>query len=267
MELQKLLHKLTLSSSSLPQTPRSRHMNGRHPLQIRVKKSLKYLGPPEITNCYSMRSSPRGQVLLINNEQFDDIMECHSHRMGSDVDGNNLEKLFLELGFQVNLQRNLSRNQMLSSIRAFANSERHSSSDMAVVAILSHGSDGVLYGIDRAPVCTEWIVQQLDNRNCKYLRGKPKFFILQGCRGLIHDCGTPIRLFGTIFDHKNNDAHGCTRSDAEVFNAPGTTELRSSPTVEDMLIACSTIPGYVSNRDTIRGSWFIECLCLSLIHI
>ena len=207
-----------------------------------------------------MRSSPRGQVLLINNEQFDDMMESHGHRTGSDVDGNNLEKLFLELGFQVNLQRNLSRNQMVSSIRAFAGSERHSSSDMAVVAILSHGSDGVLYGIDGVPVCTEWIVKQLDNKNCKWLRGKPKFFILQGCRGLIHDYGTPIHLFGTISDHKNIDARGCTLNDAEGFNAPRTTELRS-PTVEDMLIACSTIPGYVSNRDTIRGSWFIECIC------
>ena len=260
MESQKLLHKLTLSSRSLPRTHPSRHINDNHPLQVRVKKSPKYLGPPEITNCYSMRSSPRGQVLLINNEQFDEIMECHSHRMGSDVDGNNLEKLFLELGFQVNLQRNLSRNQMVSSIRAFAGSERHSSSDMAVVAILSHGSDGVLYGIDGVPVCTEWIVKQLDNKNCKWLRGKPKFFILQGCRGLIHDYGTPIHLFGTISDHKNIDASGCTLSDAEVFNGPRTTELRS-PTVEDMLIACSTIPGYVSNRDTIRGSWFIECIC------
>ena len=68
MELQKLLHKLTLSSSSLPRTHRSRHINENIPLQIRVKKSPKYLGPPEITNCYSMCSSPRGQVLLINNE-------------------------------------------------------------------------------------------------------------------------------------------------------------------------------------------------------
>ena len=25
--------------------------------------------------------------------------------------------------------------------------------------------------------------------------------------------------------------------------------------------ASSTIPGYVANRDTVRGSWFIECIC------
>ena len=30
---------------------------------------------------------------------------------------------------------------------------------------------------------------------------------------------------------------------------------------EDMLIAHSTLPGYVANRDKYRGTWFIESLC------
>ena len=258
-----MFHTLTFGQKALSRAHRSRDNNVNAPLQIVVKKSAKYLGPPEIRNCYFMLSSSRGQVLLINNEHFDGIMndeEDHNHRMGSEVDGNNLETLFFELGFQVNLQRNLTRNQMVNSIQAFANSKRHSRSDMAVVAILSHGSDGVLYGVDRRPVCIEWIVQQLNNKNCKLLSGKPKFFILQGCRGLIHDYGTPIRLFDLPFDHADTDAISCTVSDAEVFSATHPTELLS-PTVEDILIACSTIPGYVANRDTIRGSWFIESLC------
>ena len=33
------------------------------------------------------------------------------------------------------------------------------------------------------------------------------------------------------------------------------------PTVEDMLIAYATIPGYVANRDNMRGTWFIESIC------
>ena len=32
-------------------------------------------------------------------------------------------------------------------------------------------------------------------------------------------------------------------------------------TWEDMLIAYSTLPGYVSNRDHYRGTWFIESIC------
>lgn len=30
---------------------------------------------------------------------------------------------------------------------------------------------------------------------------------------------------------------------------------------EDFLIANATIPGYVAHRNTIRGSWFVECVC------
>ena len=32
-------------------------------------------------------------------------------------------------------------------------------------------------------------------------------------------------------------------------------------TWEDMLIAYSTLPGYVSYRDVFRGTWFIESIC------
>ena len=34
----------------------------------------------------------------------------------------------------------------------------------------------------------------------------------------------------------------------------------ASPTVEDMIIAYSTIPGYVSQRDHETGTWFIQAL-------
>ena len=257
-----ILTRLRGSASSSPHlAARSRHASECEPLQIVVKKSSKYLGPHEIPNCYLMFSFPRGQALIINNEYFDERTgDGSSYRRGSEVDGNNLETLFNELEFEVDVQRNLTRNQMLNSIRDFADSEKHSRSDMAVVAILSHGTDGFLYGTDRCALDTEWIVQQLNNENCIYLRGKPKFFILQACRGFSHDYGTPTRQLCTFFEADSNE--GCERTDidAEVFHVPRALELRS-PTVEDILIASSTIPGYVANRDTVRGSWFIECIC------
>ena len=33
------------------------------------------------------------------------------------------------------------------------------------------------------------------------------------------------------------------------------------PTYSDMIIVTSTIPGYVSRRDRVHGSWFIQDLC------
>ena len=33
------------------------------------------------------------------------------------------------------------------------------------------------------------------------------------------------------------------------------------PDQSDILVAYSTSPGYVSFRDTLRGSWFVQVLC------
>ena len=240
-----------------------RDVNDSDLLQILVKKSSKYIGPPEIANCYLMHSSPRGNALIINNEYFDGTTagDEKKHRKGSEIDGNNLERLFSELGFNVDLQRNLTRNQMAKSIKNFANSKKHMKSDMGILAILSHGSEGILYGVDNAPLYIENIVQHLNNENCVSLRGKPKFFIFQGCRGLGRDYGTPTREF-IPFPSLDNDQYLInkrTENDAIRFNMPRRTDTRS-PTVEDMLIAWSTIPGYVANRNTVRGSWFVECI-------
>ena len=256
------------AASSPHRTPRSRHNSECEPLQINVQKAKKYLGPPEVPNCYLMFSSPRGNALIINNERFDERTSDGSNcRKGSEVDGNNLETLFKDLGFAVDVKRNLTRNQMVYSIREFAESDKHYRADMAVVAVLSHGTDGFLYGTDRRAVETEWIVQQLNNENCLHLRGRPKFFILQACRGFNQDYGTPTRMHPLVSTDSENSIHSETKdetertdTDAEVFSLPHSVEVRS-PTVEDILIACSTIPGYVSNRDTVRGSWFIECIC------
>ena len=249
----------TRSTTNSPQ--RSRHTSESEPLQIYVQKASKYLGPPEIPNCYLMFSFPRGHVLLINNERFDErTCNGNNFRRGSEVDASNLETLFKELRFEVEMHRNLTRNQIVHSVRSFAESDIHARADMAVVAILSHGTEGFMYGTDKCAVETEWIIQQLNNENCPNLRGKPKLFILQACRGFCQDYGTPPRMTDLPIPNEVKDSSEKTDIDSEVFNLPPSLKLLS-PTVEDILIAYSTIPGYVANRDTVRGSWFIECIC------
>ena len=82
------------SSSSITIKPRSRHVSECEPLKINVIKSSKYVGPPEIPNCYPLFSSPRGHVLIINNERFNEkTSDGSNYRKGSEVDGNNLETL------------------------------------------------------------------------------------------------------------------------------------------------------------------------------
>ena len=59
----------------------------------------------------------------------------------------------------------------------------HSSFDCMIVAILSHGIDGAIYGIDEHLVKVEDIVRYFDGQNCPTMAGKPKLFFLQACRG------------------------------------------------------------------------------------
>lgn len=64
------------------------------PLEIVVKKSKTYRGPPQ-PKVYRMSSEPRGSVLIINNEEFDNGVL--SERIGSSVDVTNLTNLFEQL--------------------------------------------------------------------------------------------------------------------------------------------------------------------------
>eukprot|EP00092_Neocalanus_flemingeri_P006957 GFUD01007509.1.p1 GENE.GFUD01007509.1~~GFUD01007509.1.p1 ORF type:complete len:188 (+),score=53.68 GFUD01007509.1:33-566(+) len=79
----------------------------------------------------------------------------------------------------------------------------------------------------------EEIVKKFYGTQCPALQGKPKLFLLQYCRGDEHDLGV---LRGTQVDS---------------FKLPEVT---------DILIANSTVPGFVSNRNTQQGSWFFQCL-------
>ncbi len=52
-----------------------------------------------------MLSNPRGHCLLINNV---DAFKTMPSRQGSDIDGSKIKSLFLQLGFDVILRRNLT---------------------------------------------------------------------------------------------------------------------------------------------------------------
>ena len=52
----------------------------------------------------------------------------------------------------------------------------------ALVFILSHGGDGVLFGSDGDKVSVNYLLQQLDNTSCTNMKGKPKLVFLQSCQ-------------------------------------------------------------------------------------
>ena len=102
------------------------------------------------------------------------------------------------------------------------------------------------------------------------LVGKPKIFILQACRGATFDAG--LESTDSPADSSATDESQLT--DEEVFrkfldSVPANSKspeeetdghLGSLPVEADMLIAYATVPGYVSWRNSERGSWFIQAL-------
>ena len=81
----------------------------------------------------------------------------------------------------------------------------------------------------------------------------PKLLLIQACRGEERSRGISLS--------DQEDATGFVGH--PVFPPPGSPAPGSRNIVEysDMIIARSTIPGYVSFRNTGLGSWFIQDLC------
>nr|XP_046468654.1 caspase Dronc isoform X1 [Neodiprion pinetum] len=228
------------------------------PLRIRVKKSTKLTETKNnnILN-YAMFSNPRGLVLIINNILF---TEGAKERAAAKHDEDNLKELFEQMGFQVIVRQNLTREKMLEELSAFAMRPdlRHVHSMFLI--IMSHGnehvedhrSESVVCGTDNKMITAFEIFEFFTTRACPNMSKKPKIFIFQTCRGQKEQ-----RMV-------ESDEVGISRH--EIDTSQMTPENPSAQPIgsreySDMLVAFSTLPGFASYRDTLNGSWFIQAFC------
>ena len=145
---------------------------------------------------------------------------------------------------------------------------------MMILVILSHGRDSAIFASDGTCIPTEEIYKKFNNENCPALMGKPKFFIIQACRGDETDAGmffyckefiaTYVTKHSLIFLsfiyfstgkidedeglYEGNVGKKCIKRRREgnydsipISNYSDLDTCR--PTWEDMCIAYSTIPG------------------------
>lgn len=189
---------------------------------------------------YNMNHSQRGLAIILNHEYFD--VSHLKQRSGTQVDCDNLIKCFKDLGFQVTDYHNPPHRTIVRILEEVAEMD-HSDHDCLVVVVLSHGELGLLYAHD-TPYKADAIWSYFTADKCPTLAGKPKLFFIQACQGDKLDGGISMK------DRTETDGH-----------ASATFRL---PVHADFLIAYSTIPGYFSWRNTTRGSWFIQALCMEL---
>ncbi|MCJ8734145.1 hypothetical protein PDJAM_G00231940 [Pangasius djambal] len=186
------------------------------------------------SDAYRMDYPNIGKCLIINNKNFAKHTGM-SERHGTDVDAASVMKAFRELGFKTVIQNDQTVSQMTQLLKSVSK-EDHSKSAMFVCVILSHGDEGVIFGTDGVMQLKE-LTGLIRGDRCLSLVGKPKFFIIQACRGTDLDPG--------IETDSVSDSEGTQRIPVEA----------------DFLYAYSTAPGYYAWRNTANGSWFISSLC------
>ncbi|XP_078033261.1 caspase-1 [Augochlora pura] len=189
---------------------------------------------------YNMNHSKRGLAIIFNHEFF--TITHLKPRCGTNVDCENLVNTLKSLGFEVNDFHNSTHRDIVRNLERVASMD-HSQHDCLIVAVLSHGELGLLYAHDTS-YKSDSIWGHFTADKCPSLVGKPKLFFIQACQGDRLDAGM------TMKDRTETDGQP-----ASSFRIP---------THADFLIAYSTIPGFYSWRNTTRGSWFMQALCLEL---
>ena len=124
---------------------------------------------------------------------------------------------------------------------------------------MSHGDKdengcGIIHTFD-GTMKVDLLWKDFAGDRCPSLIGKPKLFFIQACRGSLTDFGAEIidddRRFNRIEEESS-----CRSQSATV--------PQKIPTMADILVMFSCADGYISIRNTLYGSWFIQALCLKL---
>jgi len=191
---------------------------------------------------YNMNHLKRGKALIFNHENFNPNLELKS-RSGSARDRDNLYMRLRDLDFEVSFFNDLTYSELTREIMKLAN-EDHSNRDCIIIALMSHGDDGILYAKDQQ-YKPERLWSYFTSDQCPTLAGKPKLFFIQACQGDRLDAGTTMLPRMTETDGPSDVSY-------------------KIPTHADFMIAYSTIPGFYSWRNTTNGSWFIQALCYVL---
>lgn len=217
---------------------------------------------------YRMASNPRGLAVIINNKVFTGKMK---RREGTDLDAENLYRLFKGLSYDVKLFTDLSGRKMLSTLQHVAKLD-HRSMDSLVVCILTHGVEGQLYGTDEELIPVDMVFKPFNGYNCPTLIGKPKLFLMQACRGGVFDYGVEAtdspfdssKEEGAVKDQPEPSLEDMMKAAEEMYRMKQ-KEFEATdgkavvlPAEADFAVVFATVPGYVSWRNSAFGSWFIK---------
>ncbi|XP_030236048.1 caspase-13-like isoform X2 [Gadus morhua] len=203
-------------------------------------------------------------ALLITNVHFDKVKD----RDGAEKDEEDMSKLLISLGYNVEQQRDLSGVEMDEAVKRFSKDPRLAATDSVFVVIMSHGVKGAILGVhhcdgvpDQFPI--DNIYKHLDSARCPKLFNKPKVIIIQACRGV--DDGSAIVCDGpgsvpeqapVVQVDAALPPHLADEVDADIEE----DAIHRVHKEKDMVSFLSSTADTVSFRHSQQGSYFIQHL-------
>ena len=143
-----------------------------------IEKSLNF---HTVAQCEILGIYPCLYSIFWNNALF------FSGRAGSEVDLKAVTKTFTNLGFDVNVHKNLNFHDIMNVLQDVSTVMDHSRSDCFVMILQSHGQHGTVYAYD-APFPIHKLWEPFTADKSPTLAGKPKLFFIQ-VNYLLHTIG------------------------------------------------------------------------------
>ncbi|KAL6440539.1 hypothetical protein ACFW04_003208 [Cataglyphis niger] len=207
---------------------------------IDKEPSTAFIPVPIDADRYNMNHKNRGKCIIFNHEEFDSGID---KREGSTADAIRLQKSFSRLGFDIEIEKNLSHNKVMDKIEKLSQYD-HTDNDCLCIIMLTHGLQNDLIWAKDVAYKSEKIWKPFTADKCITLAGKPKLFFFQACRGDQVDSGVVL------------SPRSLTQS--EVTDTVSSYKI---PTHADFLIAHSSVQDFYTWRNPTEGTWYIQCLC------
>ncbi|XP_035884518.1 caspase-1 isoform X2 [Phyllostomus discolor] len=186
-------------------------------------------------------------ALIICNIEFEKL----SRRAGAEADISGMEKLLEDLGYTVDVKKNLTSLDMTTELKAFAARKEHKTADSTFLVFMSHGIREGICGKKHSEEVSDilsinTVFQILNTRNCPSLKDKPKVIIIQACRG---ENEGVVLLKDSVGDFGNSSSQA-----PEDFEYDA---IKKAHVEKDFIAFCSSTPDNVSWRHPKKGSLFI----------
>ncbi|CAG5135344.1 unnamed protein product [Candidula unifasciata] len=227
------------SPESSPQPSSSASSSSQDFLENRTAFIPSETGQEDSEDIYDFIHADRGLALIINNEDFSRSKNFGS-RPGSSYDEVSLYRTFKKLGFRVLVKRNLTARQMVEVLKLVKDEYDHANADCFVCCILTHGDETIsreanekrglmrqdlLFGVDGEAIPTRTVVSFFNDKYCPKLKGKPRLFFLQACRGSKYDHGIDIQVSGST--HTTRTVGGKNRDGIDKGSPVDQTDART----------------------------------------